>query len=128
MKTIARKRFWVGMLVMVLVSIMVLAGCSTTSQVSNVIMYDNAPLMARPYDILSQTVVRVEIVQVESARRSTTTRSIHDRVLENVKETYPNADAVLVSSIEAVGKVTTSRSGTTESYTYVINVFPIKYR
>ena len=118
----------VGFVVVVAAIAIIIASCSTTSQVSNIIMYDNSVLMAREFDILSQEAVRIEIEQVEHAARSAVTKSTHDRIMEKVKETYPSANDVLIISLEAVGKVTTTRSGSTEHFTYIANVFPIKFR
>ena len=118
----------VGFIVVVVAVMIILLSCSTTSQVSTIIMYDNSALMAKNYDILSQNIIRLEIVQIENTRRTAETRSIHDRILEKVRVTYPNADDVLITSLEAVGRVTTKRSVSTEHFTYLVNVFPIKFR
>ena len=126
----AKKILFLGILVIMLVFGMVLTGCAT-SQVSSIVIYDNSVLMAKPYDMLSQEIVRLELSQVESSGLSlstqVTTRTIHDRILEKIRETYPNADEVLIVSLEAVAKKTSSMAGNTSpEYTYVANVYPIK--
>ena len=107
-----------------------LIGCATSQQVSSGITHDNSVLMAKEFDILSREIVRVEIPQIEPARRgASAARSVNDRILETLREGYPNTDAVLIASQEAVGITTSSAmGGGTQQFIYVIYAFPIKYR
>jgi len=122
------KKFLLGIL---LVLLMGFVGCAT-SQVSNIIVYDNSVIMSRPYDRLSQDVVRLELSQVESSgislsTNTATTRTLYDRILGKCLEVYPNTDAVLIVSLEAVAKSSSTMVSSSAEYTYVANVYPIKY-
>jgi pSer/pThr/pTyr-binding forkhead associated (FHA) protein len=122
----------IAMSIILIISLFVI-GCVST-QVSSIELFDNNILMIKPYVILSNDLVRIELAQLETNMATSfstpETRTVHDRILERAKELYPGTDAVLIASLEAVKKSTTEYvAGTTTSeYTYVAIVYPIKYQ
>jgi len=117
-------------ILLLLISLFII-GCATSNVFSTIEVFDNNVLMLKPHDILSNDLVRIELPQVEvRAATQSTTRTIYDRILEQVKVRYPTADAVLIATFETVASssldIMTGQTKTT--YTYVATVFPIKYR
>jgi len=110
-----------------------MSGCVST-QVGSIEFFDNNVLMIKPHDILSNSLVRIELTQAESNTTSSfttpKTKTIYERIMEQVKLQYPNTDAVLIANIEAIKKSTTEFfvGSTTSEYIYVILLYPIKYK
>jgi len=100
---------------------------------SNLVIYDNSVLMSKPYDMLTNNILRIEIGQAEATTQKSSQvikKTTVDRILEIVRTSYPNADSILIVSLESL--IVSERDmffgGVTNRYTYVANVIPIKFR
>jgi hypothetical protein len=131
-KLLVGKNRMITMSIILIISFFVI-GCTST-QVSSIELFDNNVLMIKPYNILSDNLIRIELAQLETMTTTSfttpETRTIHDRILEKAREQYPETDAVLLASLESVKKTMTEYfAGTTTSeYIFVAMVYPIKYQ
>lgn len=116
-----------------LICVIFITGC-VSSQIGSIEFYDNNIYKTEPHDILSNGLVRIEISQglseISDSFSTPETRTIQDRILNAMRINYPETDAVLIASIEAIKKsVTEYFYGSSRSeYVYVIIGYPIKYR
>ena len=120
-------------MLILLIIIFFVSGCVST-QVGSIEFIDNSIFMIKSYDILSNDLVKIELSQSEAAITSSfdtpETKTIYDRILEQIKIQYPETDAVLIANLEAIKKSITEfvAGSTTSEFIYVAMVYPIKYK